>query len=493
MKNKKILGSIVVATLLSTNLIANDELTMDQLKVELDNVKQELQLMKEVSSQSEELNNVLLDSISQTNEDVLDLDERIEDVETLSLIDKVKFGVEFRTRNDNYFAEAGDGEKAEDTNVWSNRLRLNMHSKITDDLSFYGRLSIYKNWSEGYINSYDGMADYMDGRKPESSSMYVERAYIDWKIVEAGSVPITLTIGRQPSGDGPSYQFRENGKRKSTYSALSFDGASDGIVATFDLAQTTKLPDAKLRIAYGKAVQDNYYENLLTTQDMFDPAQENGDTNLIGIFFDTGLNLGNESLLQLSWVHADNVGYAGVELGNIDLFTGLIEYPKVGGTNLDLFASVGVSVSKPTGNTVDMSGFGMGHWGMLDTSATADTATTESQVGHAFWFGGRYKFDAPSLNNPRIGLEFNYGSENWFSFTQGSNDLTNKLATRGSGVEAYYTQPINRYAYLRVGVQMLDYDYTGSNNYMGAPTKVDGMPQTLSELTNINFLFNVKF
>jgi hypothetical protein len=100
------------------------------------------------------------------------------------------------------------------------------------------------------------------------------------------------------------------------------------------------------------------------------------------------------------------------------------------------------------------------------------------------------------MKNPRIGLEYNQGDENWFSFTQGSNDLTNKLATRGSAVEAYYIQPINRYAHIRLGVQMIDYKYTGSGYQIGQPMEVTNpmLPSTtLDKLNNYYLLFNVAY
>ena len=77
----------------------------------------------------------------------------------------------------------------------------------------------------------------MQGRRPNDSSIFLERAYVDWTVLD-GNVPLTLTIGRQPSSDGPSHQFKDNTVRKATYSALSFDGAADGIVATLGLAAT---------------------------------------------------------------------------------------------------------------------------------------------------------------------------------------------------------------------------------------------------------------
>ena len=83
------------------------------------------------------------------------------------------------------------------------------------------------------------------------------------------------------------------------------------------------------------------------------------------------------------------------------------------------------------------------------------------------------------------------------SFTQGSNDLTNKLATRGSATEIYYIQPINRYAYLKLGMQMIDYTNTGTGYQIGAPMTMSEAAtynqSALHKLNNYYFMFNLNY
>ena len=77
----------------------------------------------------------------------------------------------------------------------------------------------------------------------------------------------------------------------------------------------------------------------------------------------------------------------------------------------------------------------------------------------------------------RFGLEYNYGSKYWRSFTYGEDTLAgSKLATRGHAYEAYYTFPIVkkilsgeiRYVYM-------DYNYAGSDTFFGQTGNPDGM------------------
>jgi len=418
------------------------------------------------------------------------IEERVDKIETSTMTDKIDLGLDFRTRVDNFEAKNASGDKTSSKNVWSNRLRLNMNSDIADDMKFTGRLSMYKNWSDtGESYLYSSM-DPMQGRRPSDSGVFVERAYIDWTAVK-GLVPVTFTIGRQPSSDGPSHQFKDNTVRKATYSALSFDGAADGIVATANLQKATGVKDMALRIGYGKGYQDD------TTYTYVGDAGAIKDTNVLGAFLDSGLGI-DGSLLQFSVVGATDVvsnttNSSGVNtntnIGDVMLYTAMFEFTNLANSGLDLFAHYAISQSKPNGVTSNQATpYGDYPMGLL-TNTPGDT---EQKDGHAFWLGTRYTMPIESMKNPKIGVEYNQGSKNWFSFTQGSNSLTNKLATRGSAVEVYYIQPINRYASLRFGAEMIDYDYVGSGYQIGAPMSVSDMGgTTLDKLNNFYLLFNL--
>lgn len=434
-----------------------------------------------------------------TSDDTDELEDRIDGIETATLVDKINFGIDFRTRIDFFDYEYAGGVTASNNNVWSNRLRLNMASSITDNMKFTGRLSMYKNWADSQINPFSAQ-DPMQGRRPSDSTIFVERAYVDWRVI-GGTIPLTLTIGRQPSSDGPSHQFKDNTVRKATYSALSFDGAADGIVATVGLG-ATGIPDAALRIGYGKGFQSP----TSTMMGYIGNPNPIADSNVLGGFLDFGLGI-DGSLVQLSVVSAtdvvsnttDTTGQStNTNIGDVLLYTAMVEFTDIGETNLDLFAHYAMSVASPNGEIGNMAmpmpdgSFADMPMGLLTTQGLTQDMK-EDKTGNAFWVGARYTMTyLEALNKPRIGLEYNQGSENWFSFTQGSNDLTNKLATRGSAVEAYYIQPINRYANLRVGAQMIDYEYTGSGFQIGAPMKVEDA-NALDKVNNYYLLFDLRY
>ena len=155
----------------------------------------------------------------------------------------------------------------------------------------------------------------------------------------------------------------------------------------------------------------------------------------------------------------------------------MAEFTNLMDTGLDLFAHYGVSDLDLKGNMKPM-----------------------GDRGYAYWVGGRYTL--PLASKPKIGVEYNHGDENWFNFTSGANDVTNKLATRGDAFEVYYIQPINRYSFLRLGAQYIDYDYTGSGTPMTGTKIVNGTKSNpmdptsspaLDKLSNYYLLFNILY
>jgi hypothetical protein len=254
------------------------------------------------------------------------------------------------------------------------------------------------------------------------------------------------------------------------------------------------LPGAYAKICYGRG-----YENGFTS-----PSSANNnlkDTDFLGISvvpydtdrlylnfqYDRGSHIfdfpvfASSSLGPLS-PHAD--------LGNIDWFgvTALSTLKKTGPGTLNVFASAALSKTHPNQNTVVFGG--------IDTGAgLLHSGTKESATGNAFYVGARY--DVTSTRT-KIGAEYNRGSKNWIAFAPAEDDIwTSKLGARGNVYEVYLIQefklePISSFAsktFVRIGYQYYDFDYTGSNNWVGAPVKITDL--TKSPL-NAQFLTPMK-
>ena len=447
MINKIGLSTILIASLaLSINAETYSQSDMDKVLKRLE------ALENRVKEQQEE------------NLDEFDaLNERADENEFQATMNRIKWGGEFELTDNFIESKSGSmpimnatGQEYTDNNKWTTKLRLTMESKINDKTKFTGRLSMYKNWSDSAgVN----LTDPVEGKKPVGSSgIYVERAYVDYSPIDI----LTLTLGRQPSSEGPGMTLIENTQRKSTYPSILFDGAADGIVATVKLAPKSAM-NPIVRGAYGKGFQNqsNYSPYTPNTNSI-------DDLNVYGAFYEMSVPLKSmgDNLLVLSYVHAtDFIGHPqnfdtpnNKNLGDMDLAGIYFENNKAFGTNLNYFISAGWNMPKDNGETVN--------FGAL-TGNQDVTLLTES--GSAYQIGMRYDFDM----GVKIGYEFNSGSKYWYSFTNGSSDLLNKLATRGSVNDIYAIYQIDLNQFIRVGYTMIDYEYTGSGWHIGEPMKTD--------------------
>ncbi|MEN8135075.1 MAG: DUF3373 family protein [Thermodesulfobacteriota bacterium] len=105
-------------------------------------------------------------------------------------------------------------------------------------------------------------------------------------------------------------------------------------------------------------------------------------------------------------------------------------------------------------------------------------AEPEDKEGYSVYTGIRYDLDDLRL---KLGLEFNYGTKNWISFTTADEFYVSKLATRGYVAEIYsiYDIPTVDFSawlnkgFVRVGYKYFDYEYTGSGSWLGKPEKID--------------------
>ena len=455
-----LLASIMMG--LGTNLCASQA----ELQNEVDALKAELAEMKKTTEKS-----------------IDELYDRADANEFEATMNRIKWGGSLETSVNNFEGTVGSiitpqgkmpGKTYSNSNKWTTKVKLSMEAKVNDRTKFTGRVSMYKNWADSTASRM--LSDPSEGKTSNSgtSALFLERAYIDFKITDY----LTATIGRQPSSNGPGMSLRENTPRQATYPAILFDGNSDGIILTAkagDIKGAVK--GLNFRAAYGKGFQQDDSMNGFL-------ANDNGvdDLDVVGAFAEGSLDIPamGENLIVLSYVKASNfVGNPksidtpnNVNVGDFDLAGIYFENNKAFGTNLNYFISYGYSNGSSNGKTVNYGP--MTHnqsVGLVDGS------------GSAYHIGLRYDFDA----GIKVGYEFNHGDENWFSFTQGSEDPLNKLATRGSVNDVYAIYQIDRNQFLRLGYTDIQYDYTGSGWHIGKPMPTD------DEAKLAYLLYNVKF
>lgn len=421
-----------------------------------------------------------------------ELTEIVEKVETKSLSDKIKFSPELNLRvdkfdyknngitpNTTYPSTAKSTSRGELVNgneeykkdydpQLSVRFRLNMLTDITDDVKFTGRLVITHN-SQNDQRICILSKDITAASSVANTAFDVDKAYLDYAIRK----DIIFSAGILPTSGGMSSNMIEDTPRKSVFPSLMFDMTSYGVALSANVGG-----DNWIRAIVAKAFTRNadqfYYQcNRETIHNM----------DVAGLFFETKLPyLGdNTAYVGVDWLGKIKaqpyLGSAAApasamksaqQMGSIINYGAGLEARNITDSNFDAFAHL--AFSKPSGNdtTVDYTPY--------SDDSYANGAMIDGD-GSAFFVGVKYKLAL--LNNAKFGLEYNQGSKYWFSGTQGSEDVYNKLATRGNAVEVYYTQPWNRYVSSRLGYLQITEDYTGSGWHFGEPAKKDAVQKNL--------------
>jgi len=411
---------------------------------------------------------------SKLAKDVETIFDTLDKVETKTLKDRINLGAELRTRVDSFKLKddaltGGVGTVDHNDNYWTNRFRLNLDSEIRKNLLFTGRVTAYKNFAN---KGFETTNDANQAHVPGDSGLKLDRAYVDW-IPEGMPIPLALTFGRHPSSEGPPSELKENRLRQSTYPSLLFDGEADGVVATVGLERYLGWKNSGIRFAWGKGYQDS--NSVVSYLD--NGANPYDDINVYAMFFETEIPGVRDSLLVLSALGATDIngmGSGAGKIGDMALYGVHAQANNVVDSGFDIFLSTGLNKTDPNGNV-------FGPVGLLN-----DDGTTEHS-GWSVYTGLRYNIPYKAWNNPKVGFEYNHGSEYWASFTWGPSELYNKLATRGDAYDLYYIQPFNDNLFGRLGYTHINYDHGSRSQVFGEPG------DSSAELDNVYFLLDCRF
>lgn len=432
------------------------ERKIEELSKQLDDLKAGLAAQKEVS-----------DALSNS---VDSLDERSGDWD---LAARIKFFGDFRSRLDYYSADTVFGRSLENDQLWTNRFRLNMRVKATENVEFKGRLAMYKTWGNqsAFTDASGTMWPVFDGnvtRTPaESSALYVDRAYVNWNNI-AGQ-PWWFSIGRRPTTDGAPAEVRMGADGDATPMAFMdwpFDGLTTGYAWNWGVAA---MGESRIRFCYGRGFEAGLQNEEFGSIDDMDFAGFSWDVMKKDDMFAyiqafKAFNLINYPNFQDPIINANFGTMSGMgdrkNLGNI-IHTAAVFQNKV--SNLNYFVSGGWSQTQP-----DADGMFNDYAAMAMRMAGPNT---DNENGYSVYAGVRYDMDNIGL---KVGAEFNYGTENWLAMSPGHDDIyMSKLATRGQVYEIYglYDLPtgeaISKYAktFIRLGYQHYEYDYFGSGDW----------------------------
>lgn len=462
---------------------ANDlERKIEELSMQLDQLK----------AQMAEGNGVSQDAFDDLSDTVGGLEDRSE---SWDLAARINFYGDYRARMDSYGATRASGADVSNDTVFTNRFRLNMRVKATENVEFKARLAMYKAWgSQGNVpgsgtNGLGQIFPNWDGnstRTPADNALRVDRAFMNWNNI--GGVPMWFSIGRRPTTDGPPSQIRMGANERMAtpiaYMDWPFDGISMGYAYRWG---SEAMGTGRIRFCYGRGFEDGLELDTANVMDDMDFGGFSWDVmkkgnRFINLQSFLAVNVFNYPQFQdpvidqMAGLPQAEGGYgARVNVGNILHTTGVYQ-DKFGPVNI--FAAAGWSSAMP-----DDSGMFNDYIGMM---MGTNGYNTDTNNGYSTFIGARYDIDEVGL---KFGLEWNWGSEYWIAMTPGHDDLYNsKLAARGNVYEVYgiYDLPtgeaISKYAqtFIRFGYQHYEYDYSGSMDWNMKPYDLDNAADVMA-------------
>lgn len=429
-----------------------------------------------------------------------DLSETVDNLEDRSdswdLAARVNFYGDYRARHDYYRAEYADGSVGRSDSLWTNRFRLNMRVKATENVEFKARLAMYKAWGmENTPQNLGGGYPMFDGnstRQPSNNALRVDRAFANWNNI--GGAPIWFSIGRRPTTDGPPAQVRMGSNERMatpiSYMDWPFDGISMGYAYRWG---AEAMGTGRFRFCYGRGFDDGLEMEGSATMNDMDFAGIDWDVMKKGNRFMNFQSFMAFNVFNYPSFESDLVNYGApsafgpqLNVGDI-VHTSVVYQDKV--ADINFFAVGGWSMTDPNENGMfndyagmgaaqQMAGMGMSPAminGALSQMGLEGSPHTDSENGYSVFLGARYDIDSIGL---KLGLEWNYGSEYWIAMNPGHDDLyLGKLAARGNVYEVYgvYDLPtgeaVSKYAktFIRFGYQRYEYDYSGSMDWNAKP------------------------
>lgn len=434
-----------------------------------------------------------------------DLEDRLDDVEFQSGLDKINFGLDFSTgggeswykiskrytanpANPTQLMLVSPEQKYSAHNKWGMELHLNMNAPINDYTKFYGRLSMAKNYGMMDTNGVHQPLDIDAGRDLRTSgqSLYVTRAYVDLFL----SKEIIATLGRQPGTDGPGSNLRNNALRQATYPALLFNTLGDAAVISYKPRFLRQLQFV-VRGAYGKIYQadsQGVVRDWTSKQDALD-----SDLYYASMEIQPYLgSLGKNSLIMLSYARLSNLALdlsalnsaIGVKnLGDTDLMNLHFESYQAFGLPLNYFVSGSY-----------MKGSGAREISLTAQNNKVSLGNFNEETAFAVHAGLRYDFHRYF----KLGGEYFYGSQYWYTVTRASfNDRLNIRATRGQAFDVYVITQLDRNQFFRLSYTHIQNKWNNRGLPFGGAYGTNDEDKAKggfeSTADNVMLIYNVKF
>lgn len=408
------------------------------------------------------------------------IEQRVEALETNQLLNAFKFNGTLTTQYDS--VEKGEDEdtsaavavEEETLSLYRMKFSLDVAAEMDSKFQFYGRLTASKVMNEVYSGksgAYDTdfTDDFSAGSKYDSSAVYVERAYANIGLIDN----LTFSFGRLPTINGSPTQFHDDLPRQGTYPKMAYSAILDGFALSYNygISSNQKLALRALYTPLNNVKRTGY--NGYTQ-----PNHANQSTDKLNQNTSTYTFMADYTQTQAGWADSFNAVAQYVNVNNLeiddqktasgysnsDLFLDYtyvnlyLEALNVFSSGLDIALSHTITTAdnKAGGVDVDFSALGGG----TNTYGIYCSGEACGEVkGNASLIALKYKLPVAMLKNPSVGLEYLKSDKNYFFNDYSNDDVLDFYTTVGTGMHVYYTQPINSYVKLSVGMMQQNIEH----------------------------------
>jgi hypothetical protein len=439
---------------------------------------------------------------------VKSLSKKLNIVKAHDAYDNIKFSIDFRNSIDNinykydsYKAKVKgkvqdwSGTERSNDALLSSRLYLNMKSKPTNKLTFYGQLAMYGTWGGSHLSHDASLKDWSESSKATDALFRVRQAYFVWAdTFGEDGLPYNFSVGRRQATDGFLANHRENYVDSGSPLAHITNMEVNGMM--FKLDTDKYLTGSFIKFVYGRAHTGGIH--TLNDVDGYRPyAQEESDIKENVDFFVLLSSLYNDGQYKLMFQNATIFDTKGARTGTKTA----AQLPDGEGKNKSLDSGT----ANLTALSLEVSGIGTEINDFLDnTIAFASVAmtnydpdsghqllgSTEDKDGYSVWAG----FTIPDMitDKGKIGFEYTHGTKYWTPMSWAEDTaIGSKIATRGDAYEAYWN--FNLFGAKNLASQLrythIQHDYTPNIRCSGwvAPKSVD------IEADDIRFMISYRY
>ncbi|MDD0853792.1 DUF3373 family protein [Halobacteriovorax sp. GB3] len=367
-------------------------------------------------------------------------------------------------------------EASGNQSYFHSQFHLDMESRPSEKLSFFGRLSMKKYWNDGSFDANkptstengdarnsDGLFDTWGyGRDHGTAAVYVERAFVNYDM----GMNLTYTIGRLPTIDGMPKHINSGSPALGSYPTLAFSAILDGMALTHNAAVAGG--SLKTRLIYTPLQFANFDGGTTTGRGIDNTTDLSGVTistnspmySFMLDYTKNNTSFANGMNLIFQWVKIDNVFFGSSSTSALRLtnnrFAFYAEATGVAGTGLDFAAQFAMSKSESEGKLG-------GAQGVYCNDSKCD------EDGNSYVLTAKYNFSKFAL-----GYEYIKHEENSFAYDVANRGPLNIYGTAASNTHHIFANyKVDNNMKFVFGYQVQDIDQVYNYGLFGKGTDVD--------------------